>query len=308
MGGTTNNLPSSNLAAFLGDPNFPQIIEQANQGEKIMRYQNLYKQYSELDLTNAYDRPVAIDGLQDRILSALRTNGGFGVFDEGKKRGLLRRSLLWYRGNETARLERIVFPPNRAISTVPSWSWMAYTGGVEYISPVFGGSDWEEMESPWSGVAMPGRGGRHGVRSNPRNVALVAMARRFDASRAKDGEKLMRFDDPGEYASSGLLDPEVLCVVVGRQKSNSETSLSVQKTITSVSPRREARRDNLLNYFVLVRPRKNHDSEIESTGAGTGGASRPAEPTDDRVYERVGAGYLPERCIREEDAFMVTIH
>lgn len=291
-----------------------------------MRYQNLYKQYSELDLTNAYDRPVAIDGLQDRILSALRTNGGFGVFDEGKKKGLLRRSLLWHRGNDTLRLRRIKFPADRAISVVPSWSWMAYTGGIDYFTLPFGGMDWEEMQSPWSSVDMPPRGGgKTGARrrgsnastcssSNPGNIALVATARRFDASLAKAGEKLLRLDDPGEQnPTDPEMEPGVLCVVVGRQQGGMETSHSAHRpgsALLGVSQQREAKRDNLLNYFLLVKPAED---EVEGdAGAdimnGRAGSLGVAKPASSRLYERVGAGYLPERCIYEEGAFTVTIH
>ncbi|KAK3350274.1 heterokaryon incompatibility protein-domain-containing protein, partial [Lasiosphaeria hispida] len=142
----------NDLAAFLGDPSFPRLIETAKQGERIIHYQNLYKRYARLGLTNDYDRPMAIDGLQHRILGALKSQGGFGVFDEGtKKKGLLRRSLLWHRANETPQLKRIVFPKDRTISVVPSWSWMAYTGAIEYEQLEFGGVEWEELQSPWSG-------------------------------------------------------------------------------------------------------------------------------------------------------------
>jgi len=285
-----------------------------------MRYQNLYKQYSELDLTNAYDRPVAIDGLQDRILSALRTDGGFGVFDEGKKKGLLRRSLLWHRGNDTLRLRRIKFPTDRAISVVPSWSWMAYTGGIDYFTLPFGGMDWEEMQSPWSTVDTPPYGGgksgarRRGSNSNPSNIALVAMARRFDASLAKAGERLLRLDDPGEQnPTDPEMDPGVLCVVVGRQNGGMDMPHSAQRTGSSlfaVSQPREVKRDNLLNYFLLVKPaedekRGNLGVDLLSAQAGSLGVPKPSSS---KLYERVGAGYLPERCIFKEGAFTVTIH
>ncbi|SPQ24631.1 1c852c8e-3c27-4064-b4f6-a4ad5c015261 [Thermothielavioides terrestris] len=245
------------LAAFLGDAKFPQILMDARQGERILRVQDLYKRYSRLELTNAFDRPVAIDGLQARILSALKSRGGLGVLDEGPgKKGLLRRSLLWHRADQTARLDRIVFPAARAISVVPSWSWMAYTGAIDYISPEFGSVEWEEMQSPWSGRHSPllseGQGG---------NIALVAKARQYDPFKAKPEDTKLVFDSPG-LSEQG----ETLCVVLGQQTD------SMRRT-----------------YLILVR--------------STAGRDRNGS----KIYERVGAGYLPGNCIGEERG-MVTIH
>ncbi|KAK4033138.1 hypothetical protein C8A01DRAFT_50215 [Parachaetomium inaequale] len=223
------------------------ILMDAGQAERILRCQDLFKRYSRLALTNSFDRPLAIDGLQARILAALDSKGGFGVLDEGaRKKGLLRRSLLWCRDAETARLERIVFPPDRAISVVPSWSWMAYTGGIDYISPEFDQVEWAEMQSPWSGADEP-------VPSALRrgNIPLVAKAWEYDARGAKEGEGMLIFDTPGQSQQS-----ETLCVVLGCQKG------STQK-----------------NYLMLVQPTAVRDQ------SGT------------TIYERIGAGYLPAKCL-----------
>ena len=62
----------------------------------------------------------------------MEVRGGFGILDEGEMRGLLRRSLLWCRGPDslTPKLSRIKFSADSV--PVPSWSWMAYTGGKDY--------------------------------------------------------------------------------------------------------------------------------------------------------------------------------
>jgi hypothetical protein len=94
----------------------------ASAGEKILRYQDLYEKYSRLGLTKDYDRPIAIDGLQSRLLRAFDTEGGSGIFDEGPVlRGHLRRSLLWHRSADVDRLYQIEFPLTRT-TAVPSWS------------------------------------------------------------------------------------------------------------------------------------------------------------------------------------------
>ncbi|KAK4104408.1 hypothetical protein N658DRAFT_419247 [Parathielavia hyrcaniae] len=217
------------------------ILMDARQGEKILRCQDLFKRYSRLALTNTYDRPLAIDGLQSRILSALSSSGGFGVLDEGdRKRGLLRRSLLWYRDPGTPRLQRIVFPAHRAISAVPSWSWMAYTGGIDYITPDFNHVEWADVQSPWSGGSDPAG-----------NNALVAEANEYDASRAKLGEAMLIFDIPEQASPTGT------CVVLGKHKGSL-----------------------LRSYVLLVREKGHRDQDGR------------------KIFERVGAGYLPpSRCV-----------
>ncbi|KAK4182114.1 hypothetical protein QBC35DRAFT_421252 [Podospora australis] len=237
-------------ANFLGDSNFPKILMSAHQAERIQRCQGLFKQYSQLALTRVHDRPTAIDGLQARIISALSCQGGFGVLDEGvKAKGLLRRSLLWYcDGSLTTRMERITFPPDNAIAKVPSWSWMAYAGCIEYISPEFGMVEWAELQSPWS---PPGRDDV---------LALVGEAREYDATKAGRGESKLFYDNPGTPGRR-------FCVVLGTQKG------SVKK-----------------KYVILVQ---------EKTGRVVLGSKK--------IYERVGAGYLPSNCIHEQ-GMEVTIH
>lgn len=255
-------LGDSKLAAFLGDPEFPHILSRASQGERILRYQELYRKYSRLELSKPYDRPTAIAGLQQRLLRTMRVNGGFGVFDEGVTRGLLRRSLLWRRGADTARLTRINFPTESVVSAVPSWSWMAYTGGIDYLQPEFGSFEWEDLQSPWSS-------------NSPQNVsqtdfstvnmALIATARQYDLGAAVLSEGELIFDTPNRSSM-----PKTLCVVLGKAK---ERSLQEMK-----------------RYYVLVIAVAGHDGRAGET-----------------VYERVGAGHLPGKCI-SPSGFFVRIH
>ncbi|KAH8897353.1 HET-domain-containing protein, partial [Thozetella sp. PMI_491] len=218
---------SNNLAAFLGDPNFPQITMSASQGEKIIRFQDLYKVYSRLGFTNPFDRAVAIDGIQSRLLNAFRTRGGFGIFDEDVKsgqRGLLRRSLLWHRA-PAATLAKIEFPSSRALS-VPSWSWMAYTGEIDYLRPDFGNVDWEFLASPWSGSGKD----RLGTTGLTDQLTLNGLARDIFFDAAEDGTMKIFFDIPGGSERSSLK-----CVVLGVESGNRPLS-------------------SRLHYFLLVAP------------------------------------------------------
>lgn len=257
-------LGSSKVASFLGDPSFPQVIIHADQGQMILLYQDFYKKYSRLGLTNPSDRPVAIDGLQERIISALGVRGGFGVFDEGSQlvqgkrdRGLLRRSLLWRRGVDTPRLTRVQFLSSHTASKVPSWSWMAYSGGIDYINPPFGLMDWNEIESPWS---VGGRHGGGGVLTDTRggNISLMATAQAYKQDfslRIHSDECEIVLDSPGASDQASFK-----CVVLGKKKGRASL-------------------EDKVHYVLIIK-------EI---------AERHRDGS--RVYERVGVGSLPGRCI-----------
>jgi hypothetical protein len=78
-----------------------------------------------MQLTYAKDRPAAIRGLEARLVQTIGGPGGYGVFQNH-----MHRYLLWKKRGETV-LERIAdFPPDER---VPSWSWMAYAGQIEYV-------------------------------------------------------------------------------------------------------------------------------------------------------------------------------
>jgi hypothetical protein len=85
----------------------------------------------------------------------MNVRGGFGVFDDvDKSKGLLRRSLLWHRGHSIPTLPNIEFPQDR--ENVPSWSWMAVSGGIDYFHLDFNGFNWQPIESPWSSPMQSG--------------------------------------------------------------------------------------------------------------------------------------------------------
>ncbi|KAF2627583.1 HET-domain-containing protein [Macroventuria anomochaeta] len=240
---------SNKSAELLGDPNFPRILVKAPQGERILRYQELYQQYSRLGLSQDYDRPTAIDGLQQKLLRTMDVEGGFGVLEDRNIKGTLRRSLLWHRGTDTHNLERIVFPNDRA--GVPSWSWMAYaggkdnSGGIDYFNLDFDGFDWQAITSPWSRAD-----------SEDETNALIAESREYDALLKKgnnENDFRIILDAPaeeGQYTTR--------CIVLGIEKGG----ISLMDK----------------SHYVLV--------------------IKPTDYTNE--YERVGAGWMPGRCLRGE--------
>jgi hypothetical protein len=218
----------SKLASFLGDPNFPEVAIQSTRGGKIRLYQDLYIQYSRLNFTRISDRAIAIAGLEKRLIHDLKTYGGFGVLDDGL--GLLHRSLLWQRGSEESTMDRIVFPADRQMMMIPTWSWMAYKGGIDYLDLPFDGVDWDEqIRSPWN----PGSrevwhtGDQAGI------VELSAIARDFDFTGTTGPESKLIYDIPGR--SSGP-SQSVKCVVVGRLKNSGQNERNKMHYVLLVSP------------------------------------------------------------------------
>ncbi|KAG0646494.1 Serine threonine-kinase [Hyphodiscus hymeniophilus] len=226
----------NNQAAFLGDPNFPNVATKSTKGGQIRLYEHLYKQYSTLQFSKAYDRPIAIAGLEQRLISTFNRQGGYGVFEK-----YFGRSLLWQRDTtiKDIAMKDIKFPSNEN-TRVPSWSWMAYEGGISFLDIPFDGVLWkededgEEIRSPWirSGASSSSW---HTADSNGR-IDLTCKVRdlRLDlADQSIVYDKLVR---PRGRA--------VKCVVIGRKKSNVPTDEAEQEHyILVVAPRLDGSKD-----------------------------------------------------------------
>ncbi|USP77895.1 HET-domain-containing protein [Curvularia clavata] len=189
-------------AALLGDPDFPKILKPAEHGERILRYQELYQQYSQLSLTADYDRPSAIDGLERRLIRAMGVNGGFGVLEDLKNPGLLRRSLMWYRATDTLRV--INFPEGR--EKVPSWSWMSVSGPIHYFRLEFFGYEWKDIHSPWSKSGVDHAG----------NVMIAEACRLKHPDCTEAPGKDISFDIPEKVKDP--YEENLLAVVLGIEK------------------------------------------------------------------------------------------
>lgn len=240
-GNVCANQANSNSAALLGDPNFPRILIDAKQGERIIRCQDLYKRYSRLGLAQAYDRPTAIDGMQQRLLRTMNLKGGFGVFDEGHKRGLLRRSLLWRRPDGILNLRRIQFSAERGVCAIPTWSWMAFDGAIDYLQLDFGGLDWADLQSPWFHESRQG------------STTLFAYARTYSLHDAALDDHLIVLDTPDLPARS-----DSMCVILGTQTGSGSSKVK-------------------RHYVLFVTAITGHYRQD--------------------CYERIGTGYISERCI-----------
>jgi hypothetical protein len=122
----------SQKASFLGDSDFPRSAEDFVKGKKIKLVQSLYERYSNMELTFSWDRPNAIRGLEARLM---KTFGGTCVY--GILRPYFHRCLLWKKKGNS--MKPISPSPGKKI---PSWSFMAYEGAIEYIDPPGSKVEW----------------------------------------------------------------------------------------------------------------------------------------------------------------------
>lgn len=182
------------------------MAQNQSKGGIIVFYESLYKQYSRLGLTKNKDRPLAIGGLEKRLIRALGVHGGFGIFGADSYLG---RSLLWSRASDQPSMKRIQFCSKSTIQ-VPSWSWMSYEGGIDYLDAPFNQVDWEMegIQSPWS-QKLAQQSSWHTADRSGRTM-LTAVAREF--SNPTEGTVIY---DQGSLP----LARESRCVVIGISKS-----------------------------------------------------------------------------------------
>jgi len=187
---------NNRLASFLGDSNFPHSTKSSVKGVIIKLYQYLYKLYSGLNLTYNMDRPIAIRGLETRLMRTLNTLGGYGIFE-----CYLHRSLLWQRSDKAlSRIQKFRDEP------IPSWSWMAHDGKICYMEIPFGEVRWEDnVTSPFqSGEETPSFW-------METRTPLKMEARAHDL--VQPGLQLFILDDPGR-----TLPQSLKCIILGTSK------------------------------------------------------------------------------------------
>ncbi|KAI0098129.1 hypothetical protein GGR51DRAFT_552658 [Nemania sp. FL0031] len=147
---------------FLGDHDFPRSALAYFKNERILLVQYLHTVFSKLQVTKQTDRSVALLGLQKRLGRTLETRVNYGVVER-----YFHRSMLWCAAVECT-LSPIHYPSDRL---VPSWSWMAYLGEINYLEVPFGKVEWmNDLGSPFPG---------HSTRL-PGEKVILAIARKHD--------------------------------------------------------------------------------------------------------------------------------
>lgn len=234
---------------FLSDPYFPQSQGLLRSFDEVRLFQSLFERYSRLGIADMTDRPFAISGLEQRLAAAFETQCRHGVFER-----YLHRSLLWRR-SEATRMNRIRFPDGE---TVPSWSWMAYDGKIEYLKI---GSEEVEWSDDLSLV----------------DDTLHAPVRRFKhCATVRDEASNYRVMDIENNPTSGWLSldgkrrfhaKQHKCIVVGRQ----DGSLPARGRAT-----RPTLNENWDLLILIVTPDRTDEG---------------------KMYKRVGVGCVPADCV-----------
>ncbi|KAK4460412.1 heterokaryon incompatibility protein-domain-containing protein [Cladorrhinum samala] len=108
---------------FLLDTKFPDRLYHAGFERNVDFVKFLFNKYSTSGLSYATDRDVAIYSLLGRMEKALRTEVRYGIFD-----CFFGSLLMWKRTDENKTA------PISYKDPMPSWSWMAYPGGIDFVS------------------------------------------------------------------------------------------------------------------------------------------------------------------------------
>ncbi|KAK4222391.1 heterokaryon incompatibility protein-domain-containing protein [Podospora fimiseda] len=134
---------------FILDPQFPNRLYTSGYERTVQFIQFLFEKYSASGITEETDRAIAINSLIKRIEQALETGSHYGIFQPflsslllwkrtrdnnppieyshyGIFQPFLSSLLLWKRTRDNN-------PPIEYKKQVPSWSWMAYSGGIDFI-------------------------------------------------------------------------------------------------------------------------------------------------------------------------------
>jgi hypothetical protein len=199
---------------FMLDPRFPERLLSTGNERTIDFVQYLSTEYSRHGLTVETDRCAALSALESRIAQANECETRFGIFQS-----FLHRSLLWQR-TEEQKTDRIDYK----IQSVPSWSWMAYSGSIEFMDIAFGNVEWvhslrfnnkpkerSEFDKEWKSALVTDTGSfRNCILKRTETGCAI-----FDSGGAKGGE--IQYD----VETYERLDSE-RCLVVGRdhRKSN----------------------------------------------------------------------------------------
>lgn len=210
------------------DPDFPKWLLTAGYQRTVEFIHYLSQDYSKRGLTENTDRCVAISGLETRIARSLRCRSRYGIFET-----YLHRNLFWQATDE--KLERIEYKEEQY---VPSWSWMAYNGGIRFFDNVsFNTSEGIvnlrfDEECEYALMADVGSF-RDGLRLDGKHVVL-------DLNGVERG--WVRYDMKNKDEGKGLCDER--CVPVGKKT-----------------------REGPEKYYVLI-VRPTRDGEYRRVGVG----------------------------------------
>ncbi|KAI1537951.1 hypothetical protein PtrSN002B_009247 [Pyrenophora tritici-repentis] len=214
---------------FSLDPSFPDRLLKSGKERTVEFIHFLFENYSKRGLTKDTDRCVAVSGLEARIARALECNSRHGIFQKH-----LHRNLLWQASNRE--MERIAYDNDQHI---PSWSWMACSGGIRFMEVEIGSVSWADelaFDDERDSAALNADVGKF------RKCTLKPGGDRYTISNFFGGKRgWVHYD-----VKSGRREHEELCVVVGRAEE-------------------KASKDH---YYILVVVPTGEDGEYKRVGVG----------------------------------------
>ncbi|KAF2492573.1 HET-domain-containing protein [Lophium mytilinum] len=221
--------------AFLGDSNFPDytIGPQSSVGEQIALIIDLFQRYTRLEFSHPEDRPIAIDGLMDRLNVAFKTKSLAGLFET-----FWGRCLLWRKADGAVPMKKILGGTHTR-KIPPTWSWMAFEGEISFIEPGGGKIDWNRADIILPDIILPSttRAPVSWLRTSHRGdvVAIRAKAFKFeDAGDTVDATDRQEFYDGGKELPRALTK----CVVIGSEKphvSNTDRRMHYVMIVRAIS-------------------------------------------------------------------------
>lgn len=288
-------LARSQKAAFLSDPQFPECLGWYTKSNRVRLFQHLFTTYSTCALTYATDRPAAISGLLERMSEVLGTKTQYGIIDR-----FLHRSLIWRSSGKSGDLKRLAFG-NKRKKQVPSWSWLAYDGAIEYVKiPFYERVEWSESIEYVAGSTD--EESKQGCNNDDVDAMLKAFAREFSPNMNVEAQAGMIFDGVGKTK----FDLQRLrCVILGRVPAPKEA----KDDGPDVSPAEDvemleapAEETNHEDKFIEARP-----GSVDAITEGTFDEQEhfvllvmPAEGKGDHMYERVGIASIHRKHIQFE--------
>jgi hypothetical protein len=198
------------------DPQFPDRLLVAGRVRALEFIQTLFQDFSQRQLTNTTDRSVAFSGLESRIVKALKTKSIYGIPEK-----FIHQTLLWQRP-EHGELNGIEYVDK----SVPSWSWMACSGPIEFAIPPKTRMGWRTALSFEGSLQMAWRAALSFGRSSKNTLLAAEVANFIDCELKGEGttKELLK---KGEESMIGWIRYDKMedkpefdvqrCIVVGRE-------------------------------------------------------------------------------------------